>query len=1405
MTFSDRYRLDDDVWKPHEKYLFQYSDGDDTENYILEALQRSKDLSTGSPELFFHIKDWPSLYHLSPRRADLLRPLVNLLKEKTILEIGSGCGAITRFLGELNAEVLALEGSPRRAKITRERCRDLGNITVIADNFNDFETAEKFDCITLIGVLEYSNLFIKADNPPMVMLQKIKKHLKPGGFVIIAIENKLGLKYLAGAPEDYLGVAFAGIEDRYNSETAVTFGKKELNDLLLSTGLENTCFLYPFPDYKLPVTIITENGLNNSGFDIPGLLLEKHEYIQGHYYNSFFNSSLVERGLHKNGLTADLANSFLVVAGLSNKECTDSSLLATSYSTWRQKPYCKSVEFHGVENDPVVISKMKLYTCSNAGDSAQLVLQSEEYKPGTLLLENLLQIISIKNWGLEQLVGWARQYYNILESNSIRLNGEIVLDGKYLDLTPFNIISRENEEPFIFDQEWDAGEPVPIDYVFFRGIYYSLGQIIFYSAPHQEIPRCILKVSKLLLKQITGIDCAVVEAYREKERKYFSAVWLQDYQPFGPEPMRIRHHELLQEEIHQQTSALGELEKVSEENQNLTRTVQQLTQQLESLLKKQLEEGLRKELTAKLREELSNEWKVQFSLQQEAHAKIQQDLAKEKDELVKEKSQLEKKNAELEEQRITLGKELQERESVLQDLQFNHNFTRQQLNEINNKLVTIYNSDGWKWLSRYYKLKGRFLNENSWHYKFLRKVVNFFRNRKQNFVTDGGSAIQFQSTSGIVSAQIDNIEPTSVPLPVYEKPEVSIVIPVYNAWKMNVRCINSIIENTTDISYELIVADDCSTDNTSNISQHYPNIIHIRNEKNLGFVLNCNNAASHARGKYIHFLNNDTEVKPGWLSSLAILMNKDELIGMTGSKLVYPDGRLQEAGGIIWNDASGWNFGNGQNPEMPEFNYVKEVDYISGASIMVRADLWKELGGFDTSYSPAYCEDSDLAFRLREKGFKVIYQPLSVVVHYEGYSHGTDTMKSEISSIKEYQRINNKKFYDKWKDVLQRDQFPNAENVFWARDRSRYQKTLLMVDHYVPQFDRDAGSRTTFQYLELFVKMGFNVKFLGENFYRHEPYTSILQQMGIEVLYGPWYADNWKQWFIENREKFDYVYLNRPHISVNFIDFIKENSKARIIYYGHDLHFLRKEKNYAVKKDKNILAEAKKWKEIELYLFSKSDVILTPSTDEQKIIQSLSNDFNVRLMRPYIYKKVNPPVNNFQNRKDIFFVGGFGHSPNVDGILWFVREVWPLIKKRMPEIRFIIAGSSPTQEIKDLNGCDDIIVKGYIGDDELEKLYTSCKMAIIPLRYGAGVKGKTVEAMYYGTPLVTTSFGVEGLPGDPSFLYVTDRAKEFAEQICMLYENEEKLIELSKKSVEYIGDNFSENSAKDILKSILIP
>lgn len=628
-----------------------------------------------------------------------------------------------------------------------------------------------------------------------------------------------------------------------------------------------------------------------------------------------------------------------------------------------------------------------------------------------------------------------------------------------------------------------------------------------------------------------------------------------------------------------------------------------------------------------------------------------------------------------------------------------------------------------------------------------------------------------------------------------DAPLVSIIIPVYNEFYYTYECVKSIVKQSGNISYEIIIANDKSTDITRDIEKVFENIRLVTTKENVRFLLNCNNAAKFAKGKYILFLNNDTQVQKNWLAPLVNLMESDASIGMVGSKLVFPDGRLQEAGGIIWKDASAWNYGRGENPEQPEYNYVKEVDYISGAAIMIKTDLWNEIGGFDEIFAPAYCEDSDLAFEVRKRGYKVMYQPLSVVVHFEGVSNGTDTSVG----LKSYQVENQQKLLTKWNEVLSEEHFPNAENVFCARDRSVNKPVVVMVDHYVPQYDKDAGSRTVFQYLSLFVKQGYNVKFIGDNFYRDEPYTTALQQMGIEVLYGSYYSENWKQWIKDNSNNIDFVFLNRPHISVKYIDFIRKETNAKIIYYGHDLHFLREYRNYELTKDAEILELSEKWKTNEFELMKKADVVYYPSNIEIEEIKKIDSSLNAKAIVAYMFENVSDVDYSYEQRKDLMFIGGFGHTPNIDGVLWFSKEVFPIIKEEIPDIVFHILGSKPTDEIKALEN-DNIEVRGFVSDEELADYYAKCKISVVPLRYGAGIKGKVVEALKFGIPVVTTSTGAEGIVDADDILCVEDEPIKLAKRIIELYKNEDELKTMSKKSTNYIRTYFSEAKAWDVIK-----
>ena len=641
-------------------------------------------------------------------------------------------------------------------------------------------------------------------------------------------------------------------------------------------------------------------------------------------------------------------------------------------------------------------------------------------------------------------------------------------------------------------------------------------------------------------------------------------------------------------------------------------------------------------------------------------------------------------------------------------------------------------------------------------------------------------------------------------LPETGEPLVSIVIPAYNQVQYTYACVRSILQNTdpAETPYEVILADDASTDITREIGLFIENIVISRTGGNLGFLRNCNEAAGKARGKYIFFLNNDTKVREGWLSSLCRLMAGDDSVGMCGSKLLYPDGRLQEAGGIIWNDASGWNYGRMDDPEKPEYNYVKEADYISGAAIMIRKELWEEIGGFDERYAPAYCEDSDLAFEVRRHGKRVVYDPASVVVHFEGVSNGTDV---NGTGLKRYQVENQKKFREKWAEELKNQSVNTGNpNPFQARDRSQRKKTVLVIDHYVPKYDQDAGSKTTWQYLRMFLEKGYNVKFLPDNFLREEPYATKLMQAGIEVLYGDSIRDTIFDWIGKNQEYIDIAYLNRPHIAIKYIEYLRQNTGIRCIFYGHDLHFLRIRREFELTGDIRKRREADYWKSVEFQVMKNADRVYYPSWEEAEAVHEENPAIDVKAITAYIYdrdeeNKREEPLPDQKEREGILFVGGFRHPPNADGVLWFIREIWPEIHKACPEMKFYIAGSHPTEEIEAQNGKDNVEVLGFVSEERLQELYRSVRIVVVPLRYGAGVKGKVIEALNEESAVVTTSVGAEGIPEAQSVMAVADRPKDFAGRVIRLYADSREAEAMREKCAPFIRKYYSTRAAWNII------
>jgi GT2 family glycosyltransferase len=581
-------------------------------------------------------------------------------------------------------------------------------------------------------------------------------------------------------------------------------------------------------------------------------------------------------------------------------------------------------------------------------------------------------------------------------------------------------------------------------------------------------------------------------------------------------------------------------------------------------------------------------------------------------------------------------------------------------------------------------------------------------------------------------------------LPLADAPQVSVVIPVHGQYAVTRRCLAALAFAPTRVPFEVIVVDDGSLDDTSAaLAAEAPGVRLVRHDFARGFNQACCSGAAVARAPYLVLLNNDTEPCSRWLEELLFPFEYWADTGLVGAQLVLPDARLQEAGCIVWGDGSPWNYGRTRNPHEPGFAYARQVDYVSGAALMIRSDLWRKLGGFSPEFSPAYYEDTDLAFKVREAGFTVRYAPQARVIHHEGLSNGSDTEAAE--GLKKYQEINGPLFKRKWAHAFSGPSEPSCVEAERIKDRG-IRGRVLFIDHETPRPDRDAGSHAALVEMELVQALGYKVTLLPTNLAWLANYSEDLQRRGIEVLHAP-FVLSLEQALRERGAEFDAVYITRYTVAQVALPLVRQHCpKARVLFCNADLHYLRElraahAEGLAGDAALRALEAVEQVKRQELEVIRQVDLTLSYSEVERGVIEAETLGAAATAACPWVVEGPQQAA-PLTGREGLAFLGSYNHPPNLDAVETFLEEFWPRLRQALPELTLHLYGSGLNRGLAEAWASrSGVQVHGWVAD--ATSVYGRHRVFIAPLRSGAGLKGKVVAAASHGIPQVLSPTAAE--------------------------------------------------------------
>lgn len=637
-----------------------------------------------------------------------------------------------------------------------------------------------------------------------------------------------------------------------------------------------------------------------------------------------------------------------------------------------------------------------------------------------------------------------------------------------------------------------------------------------------------------------------------------------------------------------------------------------------------------------------------------------------------------------------------------------------------------------------------------------------------------------------------------------ENPKVSIIIPVYNQIRYTLNCLYTIDQFDRDIQKEIIIINDKSTDHTLEYLKKINGITVIDNPENLGFLRNVNKGIHAAKGEYVYLLNNDVEVQENYLSSLLNVFSNKDNVGAVGSKMIFADNTLQEAGCLIFENTEIVNLGRCEAIDTPKYNFLRKVDYCSGCSLLFkRVDGSGNLNLLDEAFLPAYYEETDLCQRLKyEQGLDIYYQPGSEIIHFENISYTGKNNGKELLLQK-----NREIFMSRWNQYFTNTRFldkgnTNNLNAFYKKPN------VLILEELIPKPDKDSGSRRFLEIIKILQKNQHKiilaVKQLNEE---DDVYVNFFRGIGVEVCKDFVNAQDRivkvKDQVHEALQFVDIVWIFRPTGFDFWYKMIQGKlAGQKIIYDMVDLHYLRMEREneyIAITKDRK--KEMEFFRETEYAAMKTADVVVSISDEEKRIVsgQGIQNE------KIFTVSNIHEPVKTqevaYSQREGLLFIGGFYHMPNMDAVKFLYENIMPLVWAKDASIKINILGPDFPEEIKQQYNSDRFCILGY--QKSVDYWFENSRIFVAPLRYGAGVKGKIGQALEFSLPVVTTEIGAEGmgLVDGVSALVSGNNAEYFADKILELYHNEKLWNALHQNSTQPL-EKFSVKQQEQNIKSM---